>query len=70
MTQLRRYPMKNGREVRVATGHDRIVVAVHDAGAGVRHAVREISVTAEELDTLRSALADAAGETGATEASS
>jgi hypothetical protein len=69
VTQLRRYPMKNGREVRIATGHGHIVVAVHDAFAGVRNAVKEITVTPEELDTLRSALADVAGETGPSEAS-
>ncbi len=60
--------MTNGREVRIATGRGYVVVAVHDASAGTRNAVREISVTAEELDTLRSALADAAGETGPSEA--
>lgn len=68
MTIVRRYPMRNGREIRIAVLRDHVVVALHDAGAVPRHAVKAISLSSAELDTLRSALADVAGETGPVEA--
>ena len=67
MSHVRRYPLGGTRELRVATsGTDHLVViATHDAQ---RCTSGPLAIPAAALDTLRSALADVAGETGNTEA--
>jgi hypothetical protein len=60
-----RYPLGGTRELRVTRARGLLFVAVHDADRCVSG---PLAVSAEALDTLRSALADAAGETGSSEA--
>ncbi len=60
-----RYPLGGTRELRVARTRGLVVLAVHDAD---RCTSGPLAVSDEALDTVRSALADVAGETGATEA--
>ena len=66
---VRRYPIGaiNGlpSELRVATSHGLVVVAVH---RGDRCASGPLAIPADALDTLRSALGDVLGEHGAEEA--
>jgi hypothetical protein len=61
------YPLPDLRELRVTRTHGRVIVAVHDIG-GARCSSGPLAIREGELDALRSALADLAGETGSTEA--
>jgi hypothetical protein len=65
---VHRYPLGGTRELRIARSpRDHLVVmSVHDCNCCVSG---PLAVPAVALDTLRSALADVAGETGNTEAS-
>jgi hypothetical protein len=65
---VRRYPLAGGRELRSTRAHGRIFLAVHLVGGGSVSGA--MAIREDELDTLRSALADLSGETGAEEATS
>ena len=59
---VKRYPLQGGRELRTARASTGLlVVAIHHAG---RCVTGPLAIREADLDTLRSALADLAGETG------
>lgn len=62
---MNRYPLDGGRELQVTRVAGLAVVSVV---AGDRCTSGPLAVPEADLDTLRSALADLAGETGQTEA--
>ena len=66
---VRRYPIGAiggiPAELRVVTNHGLVVVAIHRRD---RSSSGPLAIPVSALDTLRSALADAAGETGSSEA--
>lgn len=61
-----RYRMAAGRELRTTRTHGRIFLAVHLLGGATTSG--SMAIREDELDALRSALADLAGETGSSEA--
>ncbi len=62
-----RYPLANGRELHTTRTLGLIFLAVHPIGGAATAGA--MAIRDAELDTLRSALADLAGETGPEEAS-
>ena len=63
---VNRYPLPGGRELRATRTRGLVFVAVHVIGGGC--ASGPLAVREDEIDALRSALADLAGETGSSEA--
>lgn len=64
---VNRYPLPGGRELRATRTRGLVFVAVHIVGGGGCSS-GPLAVREDELDSLRSALADLAGETGGREA--
>ena len=65
---VRRWPLGDLRELRAVRSHGRIILTTHDIGSNGPSRSGPFAFLDGDLDTVRSALADLAGETGASEA--
>ncbi len=66
--KVNRYPLAGGRELRTTRTHGRIFVAVHVIGGAATSGA--MAIREDDLDTLRSALADLSDDAPSSEATS